>query len=122
MTEEPCMMVERIATHSRRMDLRWSCFPLRMKESREYVVRKRDHIALKYVNTQTKLNSRHEKWVSFLQGYTFVSKHKSRKQKEVADALSRHAILLTTMENQVIGFDALKDIYPTDKDFQEIVA
>ena len=26
------------------------------------------------------------------------------------------------MENQVIGFDALKDIYPTDKDFQEIVA
>ena len=26
------------------------------------------------------------------------------------------------MENQVTGFDALKDIYPTDKDFQEIMA
>jgi len=26
------------------------------------------------------------------------------------------------MENQVIGFDALKDIYPTDNDFQEIMA
>ena len=26
------------------------------------------------------------------------------------------------MENQAIGFDALKDIYPTDNDFQEIVA
>ena len=80
------------------------------------------HIALKYVNTQTKLNKRHAKWVSFLQGYTFVFKNKSRKQNQVEDALNRHAILLTSMENQVIGFDALKDIYPTDNDFQEIVA
>ena len=30
-----------------------------------------DPIALKYVNTQNKLNNRHAKWVSFLQGYTF---------------------------------------------------
>ena len=80
-----------------------------------------DHIALKYVNTQKKLNSRHAKWVSFLQGYTFVLKHKSGKQNQVADALSRRVILLTTMENQVIGFDALKDIYLADKDFQEIL-
>ena len=98
-----------------------------LRHWRHYLVPKEfvlftDHIALKYVNTQKKLNSRHAKWVSFLQGYTFVLKHKSGKQNQVADALSRRAILLTTMENQVIGFDALKDIYPTDKDFQEIVA
>ena len=37
------------------------------------------HISLKYVNTQKKLNNRHAKWVSFLQGYTFVLKQKSRK-------------------------------------------
>ena len=36
-----------------------------------------NHIALKYVNTQKKLNSRHAKWVSLLQGYTCVMKHKS---------------------------------------------
>ena len=35
-----------------------------------------DHISLKYVNTQKKLNNIHAKWVSFLQGYTFVMKHK----------------------------------------------
>lgn len=38
-----------------------------------------DHIALKYLNTQKKLNTRHAKWVSFLQGYNFVLKHKSGK-------------------------------------------
>jgi hypothetical protein len=35
-----------------------------------------DHISLKYVNTQKKFNNIHAKWVSFLQGYTFVMKHK----------------------------------------------
>ena len=76
-----------------------------------------DHIALKYVNTQKKLNSRHAKWVSFLQGYTFVLKHKSGKQNQVADALSRHIILLTTMENQLNGFVVLKDLYVIDNNF-----
>ena len=31
-----------------------------------------NHIDLKYVNTQNKLNYRHAKYVSLLQGYTFV--------------------------------------------------
>jgi hypothetical protein len=44
----------------------------------KYFVLFTDHITLKYVNTQKKLNSRHAKWVCFLQGYTFVLKHKSR--------------------------------------------
>jgi hypothetical protein len=35
------------------------------------------HIKLQYVSTQNKLNSRHAKWISFLQGYAFVLKHKS---------------------------------------------
>ena len=55
-----------------------------LRHWRHYLVPKEfvlftDHIALKYVNTQKKLNSRHAKWVSFLQGYTFVLKHKSGK-------------------------------------------
>ena len=52
-----------------------------LRHWRHYLVPKEfalfiDHIALKYVNTQKKLNSRHVKWASFLQGYTFVLKHK----------------------------------------------
>jgi hypothetical protein len=70
-----------------------------------------DHIGLKYVNTQNKLNNRHAKWVSFLQGYTAVLKHKSGRHNQVANALSWHIVLLTTMKNQVIGFAALKDLY-----------
>ena len=79
------------------------------------------HIALKYANTQKRLNSRHAKWVSFLQGYTFFMKHTLGKKNQVADALSRHIILLNTMENKVNGFDVLKDLYVTYNDFWEMV-
>ena len=80
-----------------------------------------DHIALKYVNTQKKLNNIHAKCVSFLQDYTFVMEHKSGRHNQVAGALSWCTVLLTTMENQVIGFFALKDLYASDNDFREIV-
>jgi hypothetical protein len=80
-----------------------------------------DHLALKYVNTQKKLNSRHAKWVSFLQGYNFVLKHKSGKQNQVADALSRRVTLIITMETEVIGFDSIKSLYEADDDFWEII-
>lgn len=76
-----------------------------------------DHIALKYLNTQKKFSSRHAKWVSFLQGYTFVLKHKSGKQNQVANALRTHVVLLTTMVNEVVGFDAIKDLYESNNDF-----
>ena len=80
-----------------------------------------DHIALKYLNTQKKLNTRHAKWVSFLQGFTFVLKHKSGKQNQVADALSKRVVLLTVMKTEVVGFDAIKDLYESDSDFWEVV-
>jgi hypothetical protein len=80
-----------------------------------------DHIALKYLNTQKKLNTRHAKWVSFLQGYNFFLKHKSGKQNQVVDALSRRVVLLNIMETEVVGFDAIKDLYESDSDFWEVV-
>jgi hypothetical protein len=97
-----------------------------LRHWRHYLVPKEfvlftDPIALKYVSTQKKLNNRHAKWVSFLQGYTFVLKHKSERKNQVADALSQRTVPLTTMENQVIGFVALKDIYASENDFQGIV-
>ena len=79
-----------------------------------------DHEALKYINSQKKLSHRHGKWVSFLQQYNFVIKHKAGVENKVADALSRVHLILTTMAVQVIGFDSLKQDYPHCRDFKVI--
>lgn len=80
-----------------------------------------DHLVLKYINTQKKLNTRHAKLVSFLSGYTFVLKHKSRKKNQVVDPLSKCTSLLITMATKVIGFDTIKTLYVADDDFWETV-
>nr|CAN71692.1 hypothetical protein VITISV_015629 [Vitis vinifera] len=46
-----------------------------------------DHEALQYLNSQKKLNSRHAKWSSFLQLFTFNLKHCAGIENKVADAL-----------------------------------
>ena len=42
-------------------------------------------------------------------------------QNQVVGALSRHTVLLRTMENQVTGFAVLKDLCVSNNDFSEIV-
>ena len=79
-----------------------------------------DHEALKYLNSQQKLNSRHARWVEFLQPYSFSIKHKSKKLNKVANALSRRHSLLNTMEVQVLGFEVLKELYNDDLDFGDV--
>lgn len=44
-----------------------------------------------------------------------------RKQNQVLDALSRHVVLLTTMKNEVVGFDLIKGLYEFDNDCWKIV-
>jgi hypothetical protein len=79
-----------------------------------------DHEALKYIQGQHKLNSRHAKWVEFLQSFHFTIKHKSGKLNQGADALSRRYLLLFQLDACVLGFEHLKSLYENDEDFGEI--
>ncbi|KAL5543277.1 hypothetical protein UlMin_010987 [Ulmus minor] len=62
----------------------------------------------------------HARWVMYLQKFTFVIKHKAGQLNKVADALSRRNSLLAVMKTEVIGFDCIKEAYPTDPDFSVI--
>jgi len=64
--------------------------------SQEFVLYS-DHEALRYLNSQKRLNARHSKWVEFLQDYTFVLKHKACVENKIADVLSRCVMTLVTM-------------------------
>ena len=79
-----------------------------------------DHEALRYLNSQKKLNPRHAKWVEYIQAYTFVLKHRAGTENKVADALSRRSLLLSTIKTEVVGFDQIKEQYNTCPDFKEI--
>ena len=79
-----------------------------------------DHEDLKYINGQHKLSNRHAKWVEFFQAYTFVIKHKSGTQNQVANALSRRCGLLSLMQVKVLGFEAIKELYKEDLDFSKV--
>lgn len=47
-----------------------------------------DHDALRHLDSQAKVSSRHATWIAFLQQFTFVIRHQSGKTNRVADALS----------------------------------
>lgn len=79
-----------------------------------------DHETLRYLSSQKKLNSRHAKWVKFLQEYIFVLKHKVGIKNMVADALSCKIVILHSMKIEVSGFKRLKEEYLTYPDFGEV--
>ncbi|XP_020683016.1 uncharacterized protein LOC110100003 [Dendrobium catenatum] len=56
-----------------------------------------DNKALQYINTQKNISRMHARWLVFLQRFSFTLKHKPGVENTVADALSRRAILLTTL-------------------------
>lgn len=72
---------------------------------------------MRYLHSQKKRNSRHARWVEFINEYSFVLKHRSGVENKVADALSRVLTALQMMSAQVIGFDRMKDEYSTCPDF-----
>lgn len=84
--------------------------------SQEFVLLS-DHEALRYLNSQKKLDPMCAKWVEFLQEYTFVLKHQAGVDNKVADALSRKIALMQSMSVTVTGFERMKDEYSTCPDF-----
>jgi len=80
-----------------------------------------DHDALKHINSQDKLSSKHARWAAFIQQFTFVIKHKSGSLNKVADALSRRSALLVSMQNLVLGFESFRELLSSDPFFGPIL-
>lgn len=79
-----------------------------------------DHEALKYVNGQQELNTRHAKWLKSLQVFYFVLKHKAEKVNQVANALCRKPCFLSAIKNVIVGLDHIKELYEIDPNFGSI--
>lgn len=69
-----------------------------------------DYQALKCFNSHQNLSKMYTRWVRYMKKFTFVSKHKSRQQNKVADALNGRAIVLLLLVSNVIGFKCLKEL------------
>jgi hypothetical protein len=76
---------------------------------------------LKHLNNQDKLSSWHAKWVAYVQQFSFTIKHKAGVLNKVADNLNQKLTLLVTMQNEVFGFEFIKDLLLTDHFYGPIV-
>lgn len=79
-----------------------------------------DHDALKHLDSQSKISSRHASWIAYLQQFTFVIRHQSGKSNKVADALSRRHALLATFHTNVPGLSSISELYESDPYFGRI--
>ncbi|XP_057550663.1 uncharacterized protein LOC130828721 [Amaranthus tricolor] len=79
-----------------------------------------DHESLKYINSQHKLSSRHARWVEFMQTFDFSAKYKVGKTNVIADALSRKYSMLGILGSKILGFEFIKEQYPTCPDFADM--
>ncbi|PKU74317.1 hypothetical protein MA16_Dca003520 [Dendrobium catenatum] len=78
-----------------------------------------DNHALQFINSQKTMNKMHARWLTFLQRFSFVLKHKSGAQNRVADALSRRTALLTKLQLEAPDLSSIQELYATDDDFAE---
>ncbi|PKU64652.1 RNA-directed DNA polymerase [Dendrobium catenatum] len=78
-----------------------------------------DNHAVQFINSQKTMNRMHARWLTFLQRFSFVLKHKSGVQNRVADALSRRTVLVTKLQVDAPGIQSLQELYATDHDFSD---
>jgi hypothetical protein len=85
-----------------------------------------DHQPLQYLQAQSKLQqTRHYKWMGFLQQFHLVIKYKKGNTNKLADMLSRPptsniTTLGTLMHMDPFTHDAYKEAYTEDEDFKEV--
>lgn len=80
-----------------------------------------DHDSLRHIRSQDKVSHKHGRWMSFLEKFTFVVKHKSGMSNRVADALSRRSNLLVSMRVGVPGMDVLMEQLTVDPYFSVVL-
>ena len=60
----------------------------------------------------------HARWSAYLERFQYLFTHKHGHQNQVADALSRQALLISTLQAELTGFDSLREQYIHDENFQ----
>ena len=78
-----------------------------------------DHDALRFLHSQKKLSALHQRWMEFLQEFTFSLRHRPGGDNRIADALSRRHHTLQISQAAITGFDQLPLLYANCPDFQE---
>jgi hypothetical protein len=82
---------------------------------KEFIIHS-DHVALKFLKSQSILNKRHAKLVEFIESFPYI-KYTKGKDNVVADALSHKSMLLTQLDVKVPDLESLRDLYAIDPDF-----
>jgi hypothetical protein len=78
-----------------------------------------DNQALQFITRQEKLNLRHDKWVEFMQNFTFFINHISGSANKVVDALRKRCMIMKEFQVETLGFEYLKGMYCEDPGFKE---
>jgi hypothetical protein len=83
-----------------------------------------DHQPLQYLQSQTKLQqSRHFRWMGFLQQFHLVIRYKKGIHNKVVDMLSRPpSTIATILKHNSITHESYIEQYVEDKDFKEVYA
>jgi hypothetical protein len=81
-----------------------------------------DHQPLQYLQSQTKLQqSRHFRWMGFLQQFHLVIKYKKGIHNKVADMLSRPIINASTiLKHNSLAHESYVEQYARDDDFKDV--
>ncbi|GJV20460.1 putative nucleotidyltransferase, ribonuclease H [Tanacetum coccineum] len=75
----------------------------------------------RHIRTQDKVSHKHERWLAFLEKFTFVVKHKTVVSNRAADALSRRSNLLVSMQVDVPWLDVIREQLTLDPYFSNVL-